>query len=508
MELELKKQAVKYKKEVFKATLSHEETQEIIVSDTLPDISEIIDTCAYAFLRGKDTDAGKVTVGGSIEASVLFSAGEGNKTRNLSANIPFTVSADGREITEASDVIACVSVAAAETKIINPRKVLVKVNLCIEVSCFNECQMEISCAAENAKNIECLTQSFNTDLVKNVSEKTFVVSDEFAVSGTRPIPGDILSTSAKLFIEDTKTIGSKLIVSGRVASKVLYLPEDGEEVQCAEFSTMFSQIIELNEGAEDHNVTVCCMLTGAYYNISELTGTGEKGIVMELHGVIQCVTSEKLELTYLADIFSTKHKLTLSETNLTANISLGEQVTAITARGTLPAAVAPEKIITTNFSFSDISVKKASDSLKATATAFIKIIYLCPDGQVRCASGNIECTCDITGNDPSVQVKAGDEIYVSPMGMEFEVRLPVTFVVTEKESSNITYISNITFDENEIIDTTGRPSITLYRTSEGDTVWSLCKRFLSERKLIIDANCLEESTAIKKGQLIIIPKAR
>lgn len=72
MDLNLKQEEIRYIKAVYRNTLVKEETAEVVVPDSLPDIMRIIDADAVALLRSKEADGGRVTITGIVNVSVIY----------------------------------------------------------------------------------------------------------------------------------------------------------------------------------------------------------------------------------------------------------------------------------------------------------------------------------------------------------------------------------------------------------------------------------------------------
>lgn len=508
MNLEFSKDTVLYQKKVCDITFMHEQTQEAIVPDALPDIYEILCTYANICLRGKDTSSGRVVVSGTAETSVLFSAENGDRVRSLCVSLPFTVSADAEEITDDSAVIADISILSAESKMINPRKVLVKVNLNVSLRCYNTAQLCVSCRTPEENGIEVLFDKAEADTVRNVTEKTFIISDEYSISGSKAAVGEILASTSRLYTEDVKPIGSKLIVSGRVGSKVVYLAEAGESVECAEFSTMFSQIVELPEPADENSCNIELMLTGAYCNVSSMSGM--KGIAVEIHAVAQCETSCPTEINYIADIFSTKNILDCGKSTLDISKTTENTLHNEILRGTIPIEAAAERILNSDFTACVASVNEKDGGVEAMIRASASILYTSQNGIIKSAKGIIEGISVIPNcklDSCSIGCRTGDEIYVTPSGMELEVRIPVTLCVKGYTNCTVSFVESAGCSE-EPADDKDRPSVILYNTRESDDMWSISKRFRTSRRLIEEANMLEGCDDLKSGTLLLIPKSR
>ncbi|MBR7081336.1 MAG: DUF3794 domain-containing protein [Oscillospiraceae bacterium] len=507
MELEFNKETVIYQKKVCDVTVTHEQTQEAIVPDALPDVFEILSTYSNVCLRGKDTESGRVVVTGVAETSVLFSTEGGGRVRSMAVNVPFTVSADCAEITNESAVIADVTVLSAETKLINPRKVLVKLNLCAGLKCYNDAQICVMCGADG-EGIEALARTSKAETVKSVTEKTFIISDEYGISGSKAPVGNILACTSRLYAEDVKVIGTKLIISGRVGSSVIYLSDSGEEIECADFSTMFSQVVELPDQSDDCGSQIFLMLTGAYYNVAAIGGA--KGISAEIHVVAQVETTCETDITYVADIFGTTRAV---ECELCCvELSERAEMTEVSEmlRGSIALGSAADRILRSDYSASVVSVVRTENGIEANIRAAASVLYISQGVEVGSARGNIEGSVVLpVSNDDGLCVtcKTGDEIYVTPAGNELEICVPIVLGISKNEKRTIECVVNASVSEDER-DLSDRPSVILYKTQESDDMWSIAKRFGTSRLSIAEANSLDAADTLTKGTLLLIPKMR
>ena len=83
MELELKKELLRFYEFSTVSTTVHEESTETIVPDYCPDIARIIDSDGKVFLRSKDIQGDKAIVTGSVKVTVLFTSEEETGIRTL-----------------------------------------------------------------------------------------------------------------------------------------------------------------------------------------------------------------------------------------------------------------------------------------------------------------------------------------------------------------------------------------------------------------------------------------
>jgi hypothetical protein len=176
MDIDLNKEKLNFVKSVLSTSLPHEETMEMIVPDALPDILRIVDTDATVFLRSKSTDNGRASVSGVAAATVIYSPDGGTGVRKMELEIPFTLTAVEGDISVNSKITASVNVASADASMINPRKIIVRVDLLAEINCYNDADLMISSGMDedNEAGIELLTD--NCDIYTTTGVKDFLLS--------------------------------------------------------------------------------------------------------------------------------------------------------------------------------------------------------------------------------------------------------------------------------------------------------------------------------------------
>ena len=113
---------------VAEVTLCQEETLESIVPDACPDILRIVDVCGQATLSGKQAREGAAQVTGMVRAVILYQPEGGGGLRRMEMGLPFTCQAEAPGLTERGTVLASPRLRCAEARVLNPRKVLLRVD--------------------------------------------------------------------------------------------------------------------------------------------------------------------------------------------------------------------------------------------------------------------------------------------------------------------------------------------------------------------------------------------
>lgn len=135
MELELDRTQRSGYEAVLDTTICREETLESIVPDACPDILRICDTEGVVCLRDKVLQDGRVELSGSVRAALLYLPDGEEGIRRMEVELPFSCTLEHPALTPLCRVVALPRVQGADARLINPRKVLVRVDLafCVQV---------------------------------------------------------------------------------------------------------------------------------------------------------------------------------------------------------------------------------------------------------------------------------------------------------------------------------------------------------------------------------------
>ncbi|MEG2001423.1 MAG: DUF3794 domain-containing protein, partial [Evtepia sp.] len=116
--------------------LEREETCEMIVPDACPDIAEILDSEGSIYIRRKQAEDGRAECTGKLQVTVLYRPEDDPKLRTLEIPLPFTCSVESATLTSRSEMVAEGYIQKVEVRVLNPRKILVRVEYRIQLQCY------------------------------------------------------------------------------------------------------------------------------------------------------------------------------------------------------------------------------------------------------------------------------------------------------------------------------------------------------------------------------------
>lgn len=502
MDVMMGKRTVECFSKIFEYTDKREEAAETVVPDTMPDIDRILCARGTLVIRSKEASAGSITVTAGVAASVLYVPDDGGKVRCLSAAVPFSVTVDAPQVTPDSVPAAEMSIVSMDARMLNPRKVVVKVCAAICIAAYDRSKDEYSesISGDDAADIRLFTRTVTVNPVVCATEKTFVVSDEYRMPPGKPPVGEVLFSGAELCADEVKTVGTKLVVKGRARVSVVYIGAENDALQSAEFETVFSQLIESGCEMKSPDCSVAMLLTAVYIEPAALAG-GEKGIICELHIVAQAVCSDQAEVTYISDCYSNRRALetVTRSANMCSGVRRGVYRGSLRDSIDTDSAASEVLFVTCTASEPTFSAGKAGCRVSATA------VFADEAGQIRSCSRTfvLDCPVEVTEGRKAWTVSAVcAEASAVPTQKAVEVRLGVDFTVLECGEARISQISGIT--AGDPLQKELWPSITVIRAAPDASLWQIGKRYHSGSELIARANLLGDEDDIR-GRVLLIP---
>ena len=263
MELELDRTQRSGYEAVLDTTVCREETLESIVPDACPDILRICDTEGVVCLRDKVLQDGRVELSGSVRAALIYLPDGEEWIRRMEVELPFSCTLEHPALTPLCRVVALPRVQGADARLINPRKVLVRVDLafCVQVYAPVEDDICSGVLAPEEAGVQQMSEQCDACTTVCVQEKPFTFSDEISLSGSKPEAEELLKCRAALRCSESKVIGNKLIFKGESQLQMLYRSSAGG-LCTAEYELPFSQIMEITGAGEESTCDVYVVLTG------------------------------------------------------------------------------------------------------------------------------------------------------------------------------------------------------------------------------------------------------
>lgn len=489
-------------------TLLREETLEMIVPDACPDILRIVETDGKAFLTRKEAADGRVELAGLFKLSVLYVPDGEAGVRHLDATIPFTCAAEGSGIGPSCTVVACARLCRADTRAINPRKILVRAEAAVDVAVFSP-RGEAVCSritGDDEEGVEQLTETQEVYLTACVQEKPFPLSDDMALSASKPAALELLKSRVSLSRGDSKIIGNKLIFKGSANVTVLYRGEDNG-VYTSNAELPFSQIMEVSGVAEDAECDLTLALTGA-----ECTLNAEddgRSVSVSIEALAQAVVRENRILEILVDAYSTREPLEAEWESCPVEERLDRGVRSQNVREVWEVPGAIREVTDCRLTVGRITQTREGEKLLLTAQVEIQALALNEEGELSALQHPVEVSCAIElpeGCACSCQCEGSGEVYAAPTAAGIEARFTLDFRFCAMSHRQVTALCALKPGEAPA-ESGEQPSLVLRMLERGERLWDVAKSYGTTIADIMSANELEDASAAV-GRLLLIPRKR
>lgn len=465
---------------------------ETVVPDKMPDIGLLGDTNAHVLLRGKRVEAGHGTIEGEMVVSTSFLPDGAVGICVLNMEIPWRMDFESDKISDTNATVVDVRVIRLETRLLNPRKILVKAKLCAEIAVYGKQVVTVYDNIEETNAIQVRRESIACSVVSAVCEKTFVATDEY------PIPADmtnveIIGKNVQFRVDDVKSLTNKLIVKGTVLSDVLIVSDTGASEKIS-FTSGFSFIAETNNERVSADVSVSIMPTAMFYE----PASGGRTISVEVHGVCQIVSYERIEIQYMADAYSNFYPCECTYEEVSVYAERKRELHRENLTGTVSCHSQVERVW-----FLTVGGVFFSGNEKPEINAQIGLCVQYENGTTDWLKASVPMTIKKQQNERVSGLRVG-ELYGSSNGTEIEYRLTVEYELWEEDTMEIKMLSSIMLEEERPYEHM-HPSIVVVRS--GRSLWDLAQEYRSTVDLIRTYNELEDEEC-RANTLLLIPRQR
>lgn len=505
MELELNRTHLTGYDTVLDTTVFQEETLETIVPDACPDILRLVDTQGKILLKSKTALDGQVTLTGTARLTVLYLPDGGTGPCRLEVNIPFNITAEEKRIRTGCLVTAVPRVSGADTRTMNPRKVVTRVEIAVGVKVFTAGAASL-CTGVSAVDgtVEQLMEAHQPTCIAAVQEKQISFEDDLNIPAGRPAAEELINSRVELSCHESKIIGSKLIFKGEAVVQLLYRPTSGG-LDAADFTLPFSQIAEVAGVGEDGICKVEMSLTGAEF----VLGGDGRTVSASLSMLAQAIVREERSVELLADTYSTCCPVRAERVPYDYQVCQTEGTGRQMVREAIETGLQIKSVVDAYCTLGQTTQNREGSQLRLTAQVGVTAVCMTEEADYCAISRGFEVNCAVDVPEDCIclfSCQSGDLI-ATPMADGVEVRFPLDFPYLCLRDTHATVVRDVSVENEADSDPGRRPSVVLRVLDEGERLWDVAKRYSTTIGDIVKANELESEQPCG-GTLLLIPRKR
>lgn len=493
MEVKFQKTAISCLQTHMQRTQTQEQTQQVRLPETLPDVGRVLAGWGQVLLRGKEWHSDSVSVSGGVKTWVLYEPEDGTAVRCVESWLPFQMKWDMPEADRDGTLILCPGRPKVDARMLSDRKLMVRAGICMEARAMILSDCELYTPEDVPQDVQLLQNTYSMLLPTEAGENAFQIEQNIAIpSGEQPIR-TLLRYTLSPTLTESKIVADKLVYRGYGEVHLLYIGTD-ERLHSWSTQVPFSQYTQLEEQYDSGGEVQVC------FAVTELEAElGEDGSVMLKAGITaQYVLYDRKWITVVEDMYSPNRSVKPQLSQLQLPSVLDVQTHTVRAEG-MPDPV-PAQLLDAVFYGDPPYLQAENDQVRAELSGEFLMLGVDDEGAYCVANCRWDDTWIIPASqDAEVSVRV-ENIGIpqnTGSGMKTEVSLQA---VTEARKPIYTVtgaeLGELTEPDPE------RPSLILCRARE-ESLWELAKRCGSTVEAIQKLNALQQEP--DPNQLLLIP---
>lgn len=478
---------------------------DMIVNDVKPDILSIISTSGIACVYKKEITDGKIRMDGTINTYIIYLANdEASSIRTLNTVLDFTNVIDMENCKNGMTFNEDIKVKNIECKILNERKINIKVTLEISGTLYSDENIDIINNIQEAEDIQILNTTKNVNSVIGSGQVKTYAKDSIKIDETDDL-AEIMKINTKIINKNIKISYNKVLAKADVQTDIMYLTEDN---RVCKVSTNIPVMGFIDIENIDDN-TKCNTDYKIKNVIVKSDANDDHSIYVEIEIEITCLAYEYKEINLIEDMYSIYSNLEFNQKQIQTNIEKNnlEDICSINKQISLPE-LGDNKLYTVDVipKINTMSVKKAKITYEAEL--YLEFLFDSNNGmqsKKMTIPFNFELDSDLINEDDDIKtlLDVNKDNFVITSDGNLEMNVEIKFNVTLFTNETLNIIDNVSMEELRCQDVY---SMIIYFVKKGDTLWKIAKKFRSTIEDIARVNGIEDVNKIYAGEQLYIPK--
>lgn len=445
-------------------------TQEVRLSDGLPDIGRVIGSRGQIVLRSKEWQGDQITVSGGIMVWILYAPEDGTPLRCVDTWVPFQLKWEAEEGGGEGPIRVSPLLRFVDSRNISARKMMVRAGIAAMAEALYPTETEIYAPCELPQDIQILTNTYPVRLPKEAGEKTFLLDEDLTMPPDAAPVEKLLCYTLTPQLSEVRPAGDKVIMRGTGELHVLYRCPEGK-LHAVDFEVPLSQYAQL-EDAYGTQATADVQMGITNLEMDQLE---DQQLRLRCGMVAQYLISDRYLAELTEDAYSPRRQVQPRKESLQLPAMMEQRTETVAVRHQLP--VTGEEIADVVF-FPDFPRQsKAGDQRILELPGQFQVLYYAEDGSLQCAIGRWEGSMRLSA-DPEIRL----DVVVQPQGKAraaagaADTELSAQYKLQLNTSSGwgmdmVTELEIGPLQEPDL----SRPSLILCRP-EGESLWQMAKR--------------------------------
>lgn len=227
MELQFAKKDLNCLNRVLWETKNQEQTLEIKLTDSMPDVGKVLCVWGQPILRSKEWRGNGMGITGGIQVWVLYNAEDGSGVRTVEGWIPFQMRWEFPQTQRDGTMRVCCMLQSLDARITSARKLMVRGVVSALAEAMEPVHKEIYAPENIPEDVQLLRKSYPVCLPQEAGERSVTLDEEIRLPAASEGLWKLLTCTAQPELVDQKLLGDKVVFRGAVLVRGLLRGEDG-----------------------------------------------------------------------------------------------------------------------------------------------------------------------------------------------------------------------------------------------------------------------------------------
>ena len=494
MEINFQQKTCPYLNTLVQQIQTQEQTQEVRLSDGMPDVGRILGCWGQPLVRSKEWRSGEMVVSGGVMAWVLYAPEDGSQVRCVDAWVPFQMKWSLPDTNQDGTIRVHLSLKGMDCRNISARKMMIRPGISAMGEAFTTEDAEIYVPEELPQDVHLLKSSYPLELPQEAGEKAFALEEEISLPGTAK---KIMCCQIMPSVTEQKVLGDKMVFRGTCRMHILYLTEDGQiKAEKPEFG--FSQFAELDRLYGNYAMGNASVLpTGME---SELDENGK--LILKCGLAAQYVIFDRTMMELVEDAYSNVRKVTPVMQMLKLPVKLDSVSQQVPYEQTI--SVDGSRVLDVTCQWELPGVRQSENTAKAVLAAQYHLLYEDEEGQYQSSTAHGEISWEMPSDDENCVMLNMRPSYPEGMLVGDGVRISGEIQMSAEvfSSCGMPMVTGLELGE-QVQPDVNRPAVILRKVG-GKRLWDLAKECSSTVEAIEKANALGE-IPLEEEKILLIP---
>ena len=497
MELTFNKTAYPCLRKVVSQAQTQEQTQEVRLPDSMPDIGRVLGSWGQVLIRSKEWRGSSMAASGGVMVWVLYAPEDGSAPISIESWIPFQMRWEFPQTDRDCTMNILPLLRSVDARSTSARKLMLRANVGVLGQAYEPIEPEAWMPENGPEDLQLLRSSYPVELPKEAGEKQFQLDEELNLPDTYPEVAKILRYALLPKVLEQKVMAGRLVFRGKGDLCMLYADADGG-IHSWECEVPFSQYAELDR---DYGVNSAATIMPMLTNL-ELIPDEQRRLLLKcgLCGQYVVYDREMVELTEDAYSPVRQVKTEMQELKMPQRLDQKRETMRVQQQLTAPA----ERVVDVCWLPEHPQHRQDADMAQLAVPGQFQVLYYDNAGSLQSGTVRGEALWQMS-SDPQNRVDAYLQMGEQPgadindQGVALTAQWDVIADVFAEQG--LPMLTQITLEEKSEKDP-NRPSLIL-RKAGNQRLWDIARECGSTVDAIQQANDLEGQP--EAGQILLIP---